>query len=326
MRPLARFLSALVLCLGCLPVLAQAPATGTPASLAAGIELIEDLVAQSAQRHGYILTWEARPLAVRGVVLPVSGDIATEMRALQAMLGGERSPLAIEVYRHSSVLRVTDAAEGVPPLRVTEQLFAGRVHRNSNKASALAHVPAPLPAPASAQAAASPHAQTPMAPDSASTPASEPPAVPVAVAAAQAAVVDVAPAATPAPVTVDRAATAASVAAPSSTVIAAQPAPIAPAVAPPAQPASEAPKSIHLSPGLAQAAFARIAAQHDYRLDWAVDEKDSVYAFDFPVTVSGRDITEDLTTLTKALSMNGAAQFLVDVYTGNRIIRVTTKD
>jgi hypothetical protein len=262
------------------------------------MQLMEDLVAQSAQRHGYILTWEARPLAVRGVSLPVGADIATEMRMLQAMLGGERSPLAVLVYRNSGVVRVVDAGAGRSWLQVTDELFSGRVHRSARQTPMPAsETQAPLViAAGSATAPAQPVAR--IAP---AAPSSDASAAPDSAAAASYVPLEAVPPTTETPTA------------------------LAP-LANPATPLANSAKPLRLPPGLAQAAFARVAAHHAHELNWDVDERDNVYAFDFPVTVSGRDIAEDLTTLAKALSLNGAAHFRVDIYSGNRIVRVTAKE
>lgn len=88
---------------------------------------MEDMVRKTASKLGYKVSWETVSLPVTGPVTFLGVDAAEDMRLLQQSLGSRQSPIAIEVYRGSSVIRVTASAQGREPLAVYSTTYSGLV-------------------------------------------------------------------------------------------------------------------------------------------------------------------------------------------------------
>lgn len=107
---------------------------------------LEDIVRATAAKLGYQVSWETVSLPLNGPVTFLGVDAAEDMRLLQKSLGLRQSPIAIEVYRGSSVIRVSARGPGREPLSVYNTTYSGLVGFGPRPSSSIAAVAAPLPA------------------------------------------------------------------------------------------------------------------------------------------------------------------------------------
>lgn len=116
---------------------------------------LEDIVRKTAAKLGYQVSWETVSLELNGPVTFLGMDAAEDMRLLQKSLGLRQSPIAIEVYRGSSVIRVTARGPGREPLAIYDTTYSGLVGFGSRSSSpilvATTQASAPALAPASTQ-------------------------------------------------------------------------------------------------------------------------------------------------------------------------------
>jgi hypothetical protein len=80
-----------------------------------------------------------------------------------------------------------------------------------------------------------------------------------------------------------------------------------------------------VNPGTVRDAFNEIAVHYGYSLHWVVNESAGVYKFSYPVVLQGKDIKEDLNTLNNALGSGKQSLFALDMYEGNKVIRVKSQ-
>lgn len=135
---------------------------------------LEDIVRKTAAKLGYQVSWETVSLQLDGPVTFLGMDAAEDMRLLQKSLGLRQSPIAIEVYRGSSVIRVSARGPGREPLAIYDTTYSGLVGFGSRTSTptlvATTQTSAPALAPASTQStwidtvASSNHAAAPAAP------------------------------------------------------------------------------------------------------------------------------------------------------------------
>jgi hypothetical protein len=111
-----------------LPYLSPAPlAVAEPASDAFVRGNMEDIVRKTAAKLGYQVSWETITLPLNGPVTFLGVDAAEDMRLLQKSLGLRQSPIAIEVYRGSGVIRVTASSSNKEPLAVYDSTYSGLI-------------------------------------------------------------------------------------------------------------------------------------------------------------------------------------------------------
>ena len=125
---------------------AAAPAAPEPASDAFVRGNLEDIVRATAAKLGYQVSWETVSLPLNGPVTFLGVDAAEDMRLLQKSLGLRQSPIAIEVYRGSSVIRVSARGPGREPLSVYDTTYSGLVGFGPKASASIAAVSAPTPA------------------------------------------------------------------------------------------------------------------------------------------------------------------------------------
>lgn len=167
------------------------PATASDAFVRGNME---DIVRKTAAKLGYQVSWETISLPLDGPVTFLGVDAAEDMRLLQKSLGHRQSPISIEVYRGSNVIRITPSAPGKEPLAVYSSSFSGLIGFGPKTSSAtLAAAQGPATAATSKPVLSS---QTGLPP--ARTTVVAPPSAPAVVAEVAPAVKAV-PAAAPAP-------------------------------------------------------------------------------------------------------------------------------
>lgn len=88
---------------------------------------MEDIVRKTAEKLGYQVSWETISLPLDGPVTFLGVDAAEDMSLLQKSLGYRQSPIAIEVYRGSNVIRITPSAPGKEPLAIYSSSFSGLI-------------------------------------------------------------------------------------------------------------------------------------------------------------------------------------------------------
>jgi len=140
---------------------------------------MEEIVRKTAAKLGYQVSWETVSLPLTGPVTFLGVDAAEDMRLLQKSLGLRQSPIAIEVYRGSQLIRVTASAQSREPLAVYDSTYSGLIGYGP-KTSAPSHLA--QVAPPAAQPTVAPEARTLPTPTVATTRAPAPVAqVPVVV-------------------------------------------------------------------------------------------------------------------------------------------------
>lgn len=136
------------------PTLAAAPST--PSAAAAALSQpatasdafvrgnMEDIVRKTAEKVGYQVSWETVSLPLDGPVTFLGVDAAEDMRLLQKSLGNRQSPISVEVYRGSNVIRITPSSPSKEPLAVYNSSFSGLIGFGpKNSGQALASISAP---------------------------------------------------------------------------------------------------------------------------------------------------------------------------------------
>jgi hypothetical protein len=171
---------------------AQQPATSSDAFVRGNME---DIVRKTAAKLGYLVSWETIALPLDGPVTFLGVDAAEDMRLLQKSLGNRQSPISVEVYRGSELIRITPNAPGKEPVAVYSSSFSGLIGYGQKNSSAA------LAAASSSTGAAQgrPLASTAAVPPPARTSVVAPPSIPGAAVAQTAPVVKAAPAIAPAP-------------------------------------------------------------------------------------------------------------------------------
>jgi hypothetical protein len=101
---------------------------------------MKDLLAQVAARYGYILSWEAPDVEIPGAVTLLGVDVGEDARLLQKAMGMNSTPVSIQVYRSSSVIRVVPRSRGSEAVAILESPYNGPVSAYRARASA----PAPV--------------------------------------------------------------------------------------------------------------------------------------------------------------------------------------
>lgn len=101
---------------------------------------MEDIVRSSAAKHGYQVTWETISLPLTGPVTFLGVDPAEDMKLLQKSLGNRQSPIAVEVYRGSNLIRVTANNGSREPLAVYDSSYSGVLSYGTRPAAAAPRV------------------------------------------------------------------------------------------------------------------------------------------------------------------------------------------
>lgn len=96
------------------------------------------LVEQLAQKFGYVLSWEAPDAQIPGAVTLLGVDIAEDVKLLQGAIGPSQTPIAIEVYRGSSVLRVIPRNRSSQVVAVMDVPFNGIISAPQHATSSIA--------------------------------------------------------------------------------------------------------------------------------------------------------------------------------------------
>lgn len=144
----------------------EQPLAGRTVGEAFNRKTVDAVVAAAAEKHGYAVSWEAADVQFPGPVTILGADMGEDMRLVLRALGGRRSPVSIDLYRGSSVVRVRNAS-GTAEVMVREEPFSGAIREKSvpsftvKVAAETAQAPSAVIAPASAL-------QQPMAPPPAS--------------------------------------------------------------------------------------------------------------------------------------------------------------
>lgn len=96
------------------------------------------VVTQLAKRFGYELSWEAPDTNIPGAMTLLGVDLAEDIKLLQNAIGQAQSPLAIEVYRPSSVIHVVPRTQASQAVAILDEPFNGPL-ANRTLASARAN-------------------------------------------------------------------------------------------------------------------------------------------------------------------------------------------
>lgn len=130
-----------------LPVARPAPVAqpAAPAGQAYAHGNMEDIVRSSAAKHGYQVTWETVSLPLTGPVTFLGVDPAEDMKLLQKSLGNRQSPIAVEVYRGSNLIRVTANNGSREPLAVYDSSYSGVLSYGARPAAAAAPLVSVMP-------------------------------------------------------------------------------------------------------------------------------------------------------------------------------------
>lgn len=118
------------------PAASRLAVVAEPASDAFVRGNLEDIVRKTATKLGYQVSWETITLPLNGPVTFLGVDAAEDMRLLQKSLGLRQSPIAIEVYRGSSVIRVTASSTNKEPLAVYDSTYSGLIGYGVKSSSA----------------------------------------------------------------------------------------------------------------------------------------------------------------------------------------------
>lgn len=146
---------------------------------------MEDIVRKTASKHGFHVSWETISLPMTGPVTFLGADPAEDMRLLQKSLGMRYSPIAIEVYRGSSLIRITANNQARDPLAVYDSSYSGIISYGVRTTD----VPAASRAPAAGASAVAQNTASPAPSAPAATINTKTPSVAVVESAAPAPVV-----------------------------------------------------------------------------------------------------------------------------------------
>lgn len=108
----------------------QVLAADKPAAEAFNRQSVDMVVRSAAEKHGYIVSWEAADVQFPGPVTILGADMGEDMRLVLRALGGRRSPVSIDVYRNSNVVRVRNAS-GTAEVAFSELPFQGAIREKS---------------------------------------------------------------------------------------------------------------------------------------------------------------------------------------------------
>lgn len=97
---------------------------------------MKDLLAQVAARYGYILSWEASDVEIPGAVTLLGVDVGEDAKLLQKAIGVNSTPVAIQVYRASSVIRVVPRSRSAEAVAILETPYNGPVSAYRARTSA----------------------------------------------------------------------------------------------------------------------------------------------------------------------------------------------
>lgn len=108
----------------------QVLAAEKPAAEAFNRQSVDMVVRSAAEKHGYLVSWEAADVQFPGPVTILGADMGEDMRLVLRALGGRRSPVSIDVYRASNVVRVRNAS-GTAEVAFSELPFQGAIREKS---------------------------------------------------------------------------------------------------------------------------------------------------------------------------------------------------
>jgi hypothetical protein len=138
-----------------------------PAGEAFNRKAVDEVIRSAAEKNGYMVSWEAADVQFPGPVTILGADMGEDMRLVLRALGGRRSPVSIDVYRASNVVRVRNAA-GAAEVTFKDEPFSGNIREKSVSTftakvamdvappRVAVGVPAPLPAPVTVAKAPAP--------------------------------------------------------------------------------------------------------------------------------------------------------------------------
>ncbi len=120
-----------------------------PAGEAFNQQAVDEVVRAAADKSGYSMSWEAADVQFPGPVTILGADMGEDMRLVLRALGGRRSPVSIDVYRASNVVRVRNAS-GAAEVAFHDEPFAGAIREKSVAvftARPVEAAPRPVPVP-----------------------------------------------------------------------------------------------------------------------------------------------------------------------------------
>jgi hypothetical protein len=88
---------------------------------------MKNLLAQVSARYSYVLSWEAPDVEIPGAVTLLGVDIGEDAKLLQKAIGINNTPVTIEVFRSSSVIRVVPRSNRAEAVAIVDMPFNGRV-------------------------------------------------------------------------------------------------------------------------------------------------------------------------------------------------------
>lgn len=97
---------------------------------------MKDLLSQVATRYGYVLSWEAPDVEIPGAVTLLGVDIGEDAKLLQKAIGLTTTPVSIQVFRSSSVIRVLPRSRSTEAVAILESPYNGPVVPYVSRASA----------------------------------------------------------------------------------------------------------------------------------------------------------------------------------------------
>jgi hypothetical protein len=97
---------------------------------------MKDLLSQVAARYGYVLSWEAPDVEIPGAVTLLGVDIGEDAKLLQKAIGLTSTPVSIQVFRSSSVIRVLPRSRSTEAVAILESPYNGPVVPYVSRSSA----------------------------------------------------------------------------------------------------------------------------------------------------------------------------------------------
>lgn len=86
-----------------------------------------DLTERMASRFNYTLSWETSDVTIPGAITLLGQDIAEDAKLLQHAIGYAQTPLSIQVYRSSQVIRVIPRSMSGDTVAIVDGPFNGRI-------------------------------------------------------------------------------------------------------------------------------------------------------------------------------------------------------
>jgi hypothetical protein len=109
---------------------AEQPLPTHTAAEAFNRKAVDQVIRAAADKHGYVISWEAADVQFPGPVTILGADMGEDMKLVLRALGGRRSPVSIDVYRASNVVRVRNAS-GTAEVAFMDGAYTGAIREKS---------------------------------------------------------------------------------------------------------------------------------------------------------------------------------------------------